>query len=99
MRKITLFGIMIISLLLDGLLDPFPLNQWSVDKEDDEMTQIPSKEELQEARDQLLELRSLMGLWYTKIPASDRVIRLLDRAIELIPGEGVPSKVPYEKFS
>lgn len=52
-------------------------------------------EQLQEARNKLLQLRESLGTYYDNIPAPDRLIRLLDQAIELIPGEGEPSQEPY----
>lgn len=59
------------------------------------MPKTPTKESLQEARDELLELRRLMGSWYASIPVPDKIIRHIDRALELIPGDGEPSEVPY----
>lgn len=58
-----------------------------------------SPEELQEARNNLLELRETFGYMYDVLPAPDRLIRKLDRAIELIPGEGMPSHEPYGPIS
>jgi len=56
----------------------------------------PSPEELQEARTNLLDIRETFGIAYDSLPAPDRLIRLLDRAIELIPGEGTPTEEPYD---
>ncbi|MCH7604421.1 hypothetical protein IID24_00265 [Patescibacteria group bacterium] len=56
-------------------------------------------ETLQEARDNLLELRELLGIGYDSLPAPDKVLRHLDRAIELTPGTGKPSTVPYPDSS
>ena len=57
----------------------------------------PSPEALQTARNSLLELRLSLGIVYDSLPLPDRLIRLLDHAIYLIPGEGVPTEVPYDK--
>ena len=54
-----------------------------------------SPQQLQEARNSLLDLRESFGIQYDSLPAPDRLIRLVDRAIELIPGEGEPSEAPY----
>lgn len=59
------------------------------------MESLPSAEELQAARDNLLQLRESLGFHYDVLPAPDRLIRFLDRAIELIPGDGEPSQEPY----
>ena len=56
---------------------------------------MPDAEQLQEARNNLLELRESLGFHYDSQPAPDRLLRLLDRAIELVPGEGEPSQEPY----
>jgi hypothetical protein len=50
----------------------------------------------QRVRDELLIVRELMGDEYDELPACDRLIRHVDKALEAVPGEGEQSQAPYE---
>ena len=50
----------------------------------------------QAVRNELLDVRQLMGQHYESLPAPDKLIRHCDAALGAIPGEGEPSQVPYE---
>jgi hypothetical protein len=50
----------------------------------------------QSVRDELLVVRELMGDEYDNLPACDRLIRYVDKALSAIPGNGQQSQAPYE---
>lgn len=56
----------------------------------------PSPEVCQEARDQLLILRELLGYHYEQLPLNDGLINRCDDALKATPGRGEPSKHPFD---
>jgi hypothetical protein len=50
----------------------------------------------QRVRDELLVVRELMGDEYDNLPACDRLIRYVDKALAAVPGQGEQSQAPYE---
>ena len=63
------------------------------------MDEEPSEEALQNARNQILDVRKVLGYYYDRLPMKDGLINRCDKVLKGLPGEGEPSELPFEVWN